>query len=156
MMDPADFTEVDGVPVTSVSRTLLDLAGVLPLRDLGYALDRAERLRVFDLEAVQDVLDRARGKRGAHALRKAIAGWRPADTKSELEDLHLELVAAAGFERPRLSATPPLTRTWSWPVTGFCGSRGTTWLCSGRGRPVGYEPLSQPVVRPLGRAGRLS
>ena len=65
MLDPADFTEVDGIPVTSVSRTLLDLAGILPLRDLGYALDRAERLGLFDLAAVQDVLDRARGKRGA-------------------------------------------------------------------------------------------
>jgi very-short-patch-repair endonuclease len=103
MMDQVDFTEVDGIPVTSVSRTLLDLAGVLPLRDLGYALDRAERLQLFDLEAVQDLLHRARGKRGAHALRKAIAGWRHADTKSELEDLHLELVAAARFERPRLN-----------------------------------------------------
>ena len=53
-----------------------------------YALDRAERLQVLDLDAVQGALSRARGRRGARALRKAIAGSPPADTRSVLEDRH--------------------------------------------------------------------
>lgn len=103
MADPVDFTEVDGVPVTSVARTLLDLAAVLGERHLSYALDRAERLRLFDLRAIEDVLVRARGRRGVRALRNAIAGWQPADTWSELERLHVELVTAAGLQRPELN-----------------------------------------------------
>jgi hypothetical protein len=98
-----DVTEVAGIPVTSVSRTLLDLAAVLSARDLGYALDRAERLQVFDLAGIEDVLGRARGRRGARALRTAIDGWHPADTRSELEDRHRELVSGAGLEEPLLN-----------------------------------------------------
>jgi len=58
---------------------------------------------VFDLGAVEAVLERARGKRGAKALRQVIAGWRPVDTRSELEDLHLEMVLEAGLEEPLLN-----------------------------------------------------
>jgi len=104
MMAPADRAEVDGIPITSVSRTLLDLAAVLGARDLGYVLDRAERLQVLDLARIEDVLDRARGRRGAGALRKAIDGWRPADTRSELEARHLDLIIDAGLPVPLLNA----------------------------------------------------
>lgn len=92
MMDQIDVTHVDRIPVTSVARTLLDLAAVLSVRDLGYALDRAERLQVFDLNAVEDVLSRARGRRGAKALRQAIGAWRPTDHRNEFEALFQELV----------------------------------------------------------------
>jgi very-short-patch-repair endonuclease len=100
MMDRVDFTEIDGIPVTSVARTLLDLAAVLSVRDLGYALERAERLQVFDLQAAEDVLSRARGRRGAKALRNAIAGWRPADVRSELEALFQDLVRDGRLTTP--------------------------------------------------------
>jgi very-short-patch-repair endonuclease len=63
-------------------------------------LDRAERLAVFDLGAVEDVLDRARGKRGARALREAIAGWRPVDVRSELESLFRALVRDGALTAP--------------------------------------------------------
>jgi hypothetical protein len=85
MLDPADFTTQDGIPVTCVARTLLDLAGVLAPRDLIVAIDRAERTRIFDLTAVVAVLDRANGRRGARALRRAIAAYEPSTQKSELE-----------------------------------------------------------------------
>lgn len=100
MMDAVDFTVVDGIPVTTVARTLLDLAAVLTPRELGYAVDRTERLQVFDLVAVEDVLERARGRRGAKALRNAIAGWRSADVRSELEKLFQELVRDAALTAP--------------------------------------------------------
>ena len=85
MLEPADMTEVDGIPVTSVARTLLDLASILSPRELGSAVDRAERLQLFDLDAMNAVLDRARGRRGAKRLRATVAAWRPADVRSELE-----------------------------------------------------------------------
>jgi hypothetical protein len=75
----------DGIPVTSVARTLLDLSAVVKAPDLATAIDRAERSRIFDLTAVVDVLDRANGRRGAGALRRAIAAYEPSTQKSLLE-----------------------------------------------------------------------
>jgi len=69
----ADRTVVSGIPVSSVSRTLLDLAAVLPLQRLERALGQAERLRVFDLGPIRDALARAPRHRGALRLRAALA-----------------------------------------------------------------------------------
>jgi hypothetical protein len=85
MLAPQDLTVHDGVPVTSVARTLLDLSAVLKAPDLATAIDRAERLRIFDLTAVVEVLERARGRRGATKLRRAIATYEPSTQKSVLE-----------------------------------------------------------------------
>ena len=85
MLTASDQTVKDGIPVTSVARTLLDLSAVVRPSDLGVAIDRAERLGLLDLDAVVDVLDRANGRRGARALRRAIAAYRPSTQKSELE-----------------------------------------------------------------------
>lgn len=100
----ADRTLADGIPATSVARTLLDLAGVVAERDLARALDRAERLRMFDLSEVLEVLARANGRRGAAALRRAIAAWEETHAKSELEDRFRELVLASDLPRPRFNA----------------------------------------------------
>jgi hypothetical protein len=64
---------------------LLDLAAVLPSNDLAVAIDRAERQRLFDLTAVNEILGSAKGKRGAAALRAAIAAYEPSTQKSKLE-----------------------------------------------------------------------
>jgi very-short-patch-repair endonuclease len=70
---PADRTSVDGIPCTSVSRTLLDLAAVVPYRDLRYAVKQAEVERRFDLSEMNELLGRSRGRRGIARLRTAIA-----------------------------------------------------------------------------------
>jgi len=105
MLDPRDFTTEDGIPVTSVARTLLDLGAVLRPQDLVKALDRAERLRIFDLDAVVEVLDRAKGRRGATALRRAIAVYEPSTQRSELERRFRNLLESAGdIPRPVFNA----------------------------------------------------
>jgi hypothetical protein len=103
MLDSRDVTVVDGIAVTSVARTLADLAAVVPRRELGNALDRAERLQLLDLARVDELLARSRGRLGAATLRAAIADWRPRNTRSELEDSHLELVSAAGLPDPEVN-----------------------------------------------------
>jgi hypothetical protein len=85
MLDPRDFTVKDGIRVTGLARTLLDLSAVVGRHDLDKAIDRAERARIFDLTQVIEVLDRARGRKGAEALRRAIAAYEPSTQKSELE-----------------------------------------------------------------------
>jgi hypothetical protein len=61
-----EVTEEGGIPITTVARTLLDLAEVVPRRALERAADQAEALRLFDLGAIADV---ARLRLGAELLR---------------------------------------------------------------------------------------
>lgn len=95
VLAPQDFTVNQGIPVTSVARTLLDLSGLLKAPDLATAIDRAERSGIFDLTAVVDVLDRAKGRRGAKALRRAIAAYEPSSQKSKLERRFKQLLRTA-------------------------------------------------------------
>jgi very-short-patch-repair endonuclease len=100
MLDPQDFTVNDGIPITSVARTLLDLSAVVRPVDLPAAIDRAERLGLLDVDAVLGVLDRGRGRRGARALRRAIAAYVPSTQKSELERRFRDLLEDR-FDGPR-------------------------------------------------------
>jgi very-short-patch-repair endonuclease len=95
MLDPQDFVVVDGVPVTSVARTLLDLAGTLRAPDLEVAIDRAERLRLLDLTAVVDVLKRANGRKGADTLRRLVRAYELSNQKSKLERAFKRLLKTA-------------------------------------------------------------
>jgi very-short-patch-repair endonuclease len=57
----SDVADVDGIPCTSVARTLLDLADAVNARALERAVERAEMLRLLDMRAIDDVLGRAGG-----------------------------------------------------------------------------------------------
>jgi predicted transcriptional regulator of viral defense system len=58
ILAPEDRGEKEGIPVTSVPRTLLDLAIRARPDQLERLLERAEEGELFDLRAVEDVLDR--------------------------------------------------------------------------------------------------
>ncbi len=105
ILTPEDRTERDGVPVTAVPRTLLDMALRSRPTQLGRLLERAEEAGVFDLVAIDSVLDRAGGHRGRKSLRNALAIYRPraAFTRSELENRFLELVCEAGLPVPAMN-----------------------------------------------------
>lgn len=91
----------EGIPVTAVSRTLLDLAAVLPSERLDRVLERSEELGLFDLRPVDALLARTSHHPGAGSLRRALALYRPPPfTRSGLERRFLELVRRAGLPRP--------------------------------------------------------
>jgi very-short-patch-repair endonuclease len=83
---PQDIVLIDNIPCTSLARTLLDLAAILDRQGLNRAIERAEQLRVFDLEAVEELLARANGHPGAGKLRAAV-GQAPPDSERVLEQL---------------------------------------------------------------------
>jgi very-short-patch-repair endonuclease len=97
-----DRTRRAGIPVTSVARTLLDLAEVIPKRRLERAVEEAERLRLFDLRAIDDVCERGTGRRGLGALRAAVEAQRPSApfTRSELERILIDLCRENDLPRP--------------------------------------------------------
>jgi very-short-patch-repair endonuclease/predicted transcriptional regulator of viral defense system len=103
-LTPADFGTLDRIPCTTIARTLLDLADVLTPRRLERAVDQAEVLRLFDLRAVNEVLERANGRRGASKLRRVLAiNTAPALTKSDMEELLLAICDDYGIPRPRVN-----------------------------------------------------
>jgi hypothetical protein len=105
ILAPSNFAIREGIPVTSVARTLLDLGAVLRPPDLTVAIDRAERLGLFDLTAVVDVLERAKGRKGTRALRRAIAAYTPSTQKSELERRFKKLLeTASDIPRPSFNS----------------------------------------------------
>lgn len=100
-LDPAEVTVRSGIPVTTVSRTLADLAAVVRTRDLERTLERAEAQQVLD---VVTLLRSVASRRGAVAVRRLLAAWEPARTRSELEVALLRLVQRSGLPRPEVNA----------------------------------------------------
>ena len=99
---PADRTVIDGIPVTSLARTLLDFAGANARRAvLLEALEQSVTLRVFDLATFADLLDRSRGQRGTRRLCAALELLTddPGLLRSELERRLRELVLSSSLPR---------------------------------------------------------
>lgn len=108
-LDPIDVVLVEGAAVTTVARTLVDLAGVLPPDRLCKALEEAERSHKLDVGAIEAVLGRTRGRngRGHERIRRALAELAAIGTtvtRSVLEERFLALVDACGLPRPSANA----------------------------------------------------
>lgn len=107
ILNATDRATVDGIPLTSLPRTLLDLAAVVARHRLERAIERAETLRIFDRRALEELLARAGGHRGAGRLRAAVA--KPiAPTRNELERAMHEICRGAGLPEPRVNEWLPL------------------------------------------------
>jgi predicted transcriptional regulator of viral defense system len=104
-----DAATVDGIPCTPLARTLLDLAAKVDGRSLTRAIDRAETLREFDLRAVDELLARSRGLRGAGALAAVLEHYRQTVTHSEAEERFLAVATRAGVPMPEVNAWIPLS-----------------------------------------------
>jgi hypothetical protein len=105
-LPPDEVTTKDGIPVTTVSRTLFDLATVLRPRQLERALNEAEIRHLWDELSLLDLLGRYPRRAGSCAVR-AVLEARNAGAKtirSDLELEFLEFVDAAGLPEPRLNA----------------------------------------------------
>jgi hypothetical protein len=104
-LHPEDRDLRHGIPVTSVHRTLLDLATVPGPQQLRLSVEAAERWERFDLRKLEALLDRHRGRPGTRALRKAVAAVSgpPPDLRSGLEAVFLPIVRDAGLPDPLMN-----------------------------------------------------
>jgi hypothetical protein len=100
-----EVTTRDGIPVTTVARTLLDLAAVIAPHRLERALAEAEFQRFGDSTPLRTLLSRHRGARGSAALRRHLAAGAAGGgiTRSELEDRFLAFLDERGLPRPELN-----------------------------------------------------
>jgi hypothetical protein len=100
-----DLARREGIPVTSVSRTILDVAVTSRQRTVRRHLQLADDLGVFDLREMEDLLERTKGHRGQAKVRAALALYeeKPVFTRSGLEHRFLELMREAGLPEPSMN-----------------------------------------------------
>jgi hypothetical protein len=95
-----------GIPITSVSRTLLDLARTVSERGLARALRESVRLELITLDAVGDALGRYHGRRGSRRLAETVARYAglPLErARSGAEIRAMEILRDAGRPLPNLN-----------------------------------------------------
>lgn len=97
---------VEGIPVTSVSRTLLDLAPILGRRGLERAMGEVEVRSLTSRRSLPDLLDRYPGRHGAGVVRALLSdeGAARGITRNDFEELFAAIVEAHDLPRPRFNA----------------------------------------------------
>jgi hypothetical protein len=103
---PADeVTSLAAIPLTTVPRTLLDLATVLDHRGVERAMNEAEVRRYTDSLSLAALLARYPRRRGTAAIRAILGagGVGATRTRSELEERFLRLLTQWGLPRPELN-----------------------------------------------------
>jgi hypothetical protein len=114
-----EVTALDGLPITTPARTLLDLAASgLRGRPLEAALDRGELLGLVDFAELRRLLVRYPGRPGVSSLGAVLSRYHAGsvDTRSVLEELVLALCDTHGVPRPSVNTViDGSVRDFFWP-----------------------------------------
>jgi Protein of unknown function (DUF559) len=104
---PDDRAEIDGIPVTSLARTLLDQAVALSHQRMRTTLEAVERREILNSADLDALLARSNGHRGVGRLRAALHELHgdPPWTQSKLEIRFLELIRGAGLPEPQANVS---------------------------------------------------
>ena len=125
-LDPRDVVIVDGIPVTTVARVLVDLTDEEDAEELANLIHEAAYWNKFDFDATVAAMGRANGRRNLkvleEALRMHLRG--SAGSRSRLEKRFRRLVVGAGLPAPR-DQHRRSTASRSTPTGPDCASRST-------------------------------
>lgn len=102
-IDECDRTIERGIPVTTPSRVLVDLAGMLSLRSLERLVHTAEYRRLLDRKEVARCIARAGRRPGVRALRNILDLRPSANTNSPGEGRLCDLLARHGMTLPEVN-----------------------------------------------------
>jgi very-short-patch-repair endonuclease len=104
---PADEVTVkDGIPVTTVPRTIFDLAATEPLDVVKAMLREAEFLELHDRLSLWDLIERSPGRRGIRKVKVALEALKdePLDErKSRFEERFVPFLRRHYLSRPRFN-----------------------------------------------------
>jgi very-short-patch-repair endonuclease len=122
LIHPEDRALIHNIPVTSLARTIVDCADVLPERRLGDVVHESEVRGLFDLAQVERVLARLPGRKGRHKLTRVLSAYKDVQpfTRSRAERLVFGMCNQHGLPTPRVN-------TWVgshevdffWPEAGL-------------------------------------
>ena len=117
-----DRALIDNIPVTSLARTLVDLADVLTEKRLANAVNESEMKELFDLRQVERVLERLPGRKGRHKLNRVLAAYRPVQPffRSRNERFVHALCREHGLPTPRVNTWVHAEEVdFFWPEAGL-------------------------------------
>jgi hypothetical protein len=153
----ADVTTLDGLPITTPARTVLDLAasGVRGVK-LESVVEQAEQ-RYLDFSDLDDLMQRCAGQPGTAALREVLGRYAPGslDVRSRLEAMCIELCDAHGIPRPSTNVVVAgRVRDLYWPhmplvveADSYRWHRGPSRLTEDRVRDAELTLARIPFVR---------
>ena len=101
-IDGCDWRVWQAIPVTTPARTMLDISATVDGKPLRSLVRRAQGTESVGLRQLCEVVERLGPRKGSRRLALAIVGG-PAPTRSVLEDIVLDLLLDAGFERPDIN-----------------------------------------------------
>jgi hypothetical protein len=122
-LHPRDVTTHDGIPVTTVPRTLVDLSSVLTAPQLANVIHEAAFRNRFDLEATRNATQRATGRHTLDVLVTAVEAHLSgsAGTRSALEDRFLAQIQANGLPEPLVNTKlNDIEVDFRWPDENLC------------------------------------
>jgi very-short-patch-repair endonuclease len=115
-----DVDRREGIPVTGVVQTLLDLAVELPRASLERAVNEADRLNLVEPDALREALAEHAGEPGVRRLRDLLDRRTFRLTASELERRFLRLTRASGMPDPFTGAmVNGFEVDFHWPELGL-------------------------------------
>jgi Protein of unknown function (DUF559) len=158
-LHPNDVTVHQGIPVTTVARTLVDLTDLLPRDRVLRAMRETDYLGLLDLDSLNAAVERAHGRRRVKAIKMALERHREGQVvRGELEHRFLELVDIAGLPAPETNVKIE-TRRRTYTVDCLWRERGVAVELDGRAahaRTAAFEDdrardtaLSAIGLRPL-------
>lgn len=161
-LDPRFLTTIDDLPTTKWFRTLIDLAEVLPLRELVRALEQSVIHELYDHRTLVTAMELSPGRTGIAALREAVATGhhlKPQMTRSVLEEEFLFLVREATPALPvlpQMNADVRLSRGEQFEIDAlFRRARVAIELDSRFHEPAGARMRDAARDRALKRDGYL-
>jgi hypothetical protein len=102
-----DLSVCDGIPVTSVARALVDMTEQVGRERLTRLIREADYLGLLDLDALDQAIERTRGRHHLASLTAAVAVHRPGEIiRGELEHAFLEL--CRGHDLPGPETNVPM------------------------------------------------
>jgi very-short-patch-repair endonuclease/predicted transcriptional regulator of viral defense system len=118
-LPPDEVTSHDGIPVTTVPRTIFDLAA-LGRRAVERALHEAEHRQLTDPLSLADLAIRYAHRKHAGVIRAVLADRRPGGTANDFEEAFFTFLERRGFPLPRTNEWIQLGERWirpdfSWP-----------------------------------------
>jgi very-short-patch-repair endonuclease len=150
-LTPAEMTVLNGIPITTPARTIIDLSRVLEGRALEHVLDLADQRGLINF-------DHLRAANSA-SLQAVLQNYRPAETRSELEEALLRLCDDHGIPRPETNTRIEgieVDAVWRdarlvVEIDGFRYHRAPSRFESDREKDVMLELMGWRVLRFTGR-----
>jgi very-short-patch-repair endonuclease len=170
-----EVTALDGIPITTVARTLLDLAAVVPKHHLRRAIEAAEQQQLLDLAPLHRALaahPRRAGRRRLLTLLDDLEQHGTERTRSDVEAAFLQLCLDHHLPRPQVNRTSDgREHDFTWPdqrlvveIDGYTYHRSRAAFQTDRardrallrdGRRVARFTASEVLIGPAGVADEL-